>query len=64
LLLYVLMKLSGWRLGYCPHCQTGTGFKKMIGKRTLAAIAFTGGLWLLALRFYPHRCVICARRHV
>lgn len=35
------------------------GFKRNLGLGTFFAVILTGGLWLLALPFYPKRCVTC-----
>jgi len=35
------------------------GFKRTFGWGTYFAVLLTGGLWLLALPFYPKRCVGC-----
>jgi hypothetical protein len=44
---------------YCPKCKQETGFQRKLGFGTFFAVLITGGLWLLALPFYPKRCVIC-----
>jgi hypothetical protein len=43
----------------CPGCDRVTGHKRAIGIGSLLAVIVTGGLWLIALPFYPERCVIC-----
>lgn len=44
---------------YCPNCQKQTGFKRAFGIGTLLACIITGGLWIIALPFYPVRCSVC-----
>lgn len=44
---------------YCPACKKETGFQRKLGFGTFFAVIITGGLWLLALPFYPKRCAIC-----
>jgi hypothetical protein len=38
-----------------------TGKKKKFGVMTLIMVLLTSGVWLLAMPFYPNRCVICGR---
>lgn len=48
---------------YCPNCKETRGFKRAIGIGTVIAIILTGGLWLLAIPFYPKRCIVCGLPH-
>ena len=47
------------KVSYCPNCGQETGFQRKLGFGTFFAVILTGGLWLLALPFYPKRCNIC-----
>jgi len=44
---------------HCPSCGRITGHKRALGWGTFFAVVLTGGFWLLALPFYPMRCIIC-----
>jgi hypothetical protein len=44
---------------HCPNCQKLTGYKRQIGFGTFFAVLLTAGLWLLAIPFYPKRCITC-----
>lgn len=44
---------------YCANCGRTMGFKRSLGVGTVIAIVLTGGLWLLAIPFYPRRCINC-----
>lgn len=44
---------------FCPNCEKLTGFKRALGFGTFFAVLITGGLWLLAIPFYPKRCITC-----
>jgi hypothetical protein len=44
---------------YCPNCQKHMGFKRALGWGTFFTALVTGGLWLLAIPFYPVRCMGC-----
>jgi len=44
---------------HCPNCCKLTGFKRDIGFGTFFLVVITGGLWLLAVLFYPSRCIVC-----
>jgi hypothetical protein len=46
-------------MAYCPNCKKETGYKRSIGFGTLFAVILTGGLWLIAILFYPTRCAVC-----
>jgi hypothetical protein len=43
----------------CPNCGKLTGFKRNLGFGTLFMVVITAGLWLLAIPFYPLRCITC-----
>jgi len=43
----------------CPNCGKLTGFKRNLGFGTFFMVLITGGLWLLAIPFYPLRCITC-----
>lgn len=43
----------------CPNCEAVLGFKRSIGIGTLILVLITGGLWLIAIPFYPLRCTKC-----
>jgi hypothetical protein len=47
------------RYEYCPNCEKKMGFKRSLGWGTFFAIIVTCGFWLLALPFYPLRCMGC-----
>jgi hypothetical protein len=44
---------------FCPNCGKLTGYKRALGFGTFFAVLLTAGIWLLALPFYPKRCIIC-----
>jgi hypothetical protein len=44
---------------FCPNCEKLTGFKRALGFGTFFAVLITAGLWLLAIPFYPKRCITC-----
>ncbi len=44
---------------FCQSCQRVTGHKRALGWGTFFASVVTLGVWLLAIPFYPKRCVIC-----
>ena len=44
---------------FCPNCNKLTGHKRVIGFGTFFAVLLTAGFWLLALPFYPKRCITC-----
>lgn len=44
---------------HCSSCQTNTGWKRHFGFGTMVACLITSGAWLLALPFYPKRCMRC-----
>lgn len=47
------------RMEDCPNCGKKTGHKAALGWGTFFAVILTGGLWLLAIPFYPKRCIVC-----
>ncbi len=47
------------RMIQCPNCEQLTGFKRALGVGTVLAVVFTAGFWLLAIPFYPQRCIKC-----
>ena len=44
---------------HCHSCARVTGFGRVWGWGTFFGIVLSGGLWLLAVPFYPKRCVVC-----
>ena len=44
---------------YCPNCGKRSGFKRALGFGTFFVVLITLGLWLLAIPFYPARCINC-----
>lgn len=44
---------------YCQQCGRESGHKRALGWGTFFAVLLTFGWWLLAIPFYPKRCVIC-----
>jgi hypothetical protein len=47
---------------FCPNCQKLAGYKRVLGFGTFFAVLLTAGFWLLALPFYPKRCITCGLR--
>ncbi len=47
------------KMKVCRNCQKLKGHKRTIGFGTLVAVVLTSGLWLIAIPFYPKRCVAC-----
>jgi hypothetical protein len=47
------------KMMYCSNCGKSTGHKRALGFGTLFMVLLTGGLWLIAIPFYPLRCIIC-----
>lgn len=43
----------------CDNCGKPTGHRRAFGWGTFFAVVLTVGLWLVALPFYPPRCIIC-----
>ena len=50
---------SAMQMIHCPNCGKLTGFKRSLGFGTFFMVVLTGGLWLLAIPFYPTRCITC-----
>jgi hypothetical protein len=46
-------------MNFCPNCGKRTGYKRALGFGTFFALLLTAGFWLLALPFYPKRCIAC-----
>jgi len=44
---------------HCSNCGKTTGHKRALGFGTLFMVLLTGGLWLIAIPFYPVRCIVC-----
>lgn len=44
---------------YCQNCKKTTAHKRSLGFGTLLAVLITGGIWLIAILFYPQRCIAC-----
>jgi hypothetical protein len=44
---------------FCPNCAKLTGYKRALGLGTFFAVLLTAGLWLIAIPFYPKRCITC-----
>jgi hypothetical protein len=44
---------------FCPNCGKLKGYKRALGFGTFFAVLLTAGLWLLAIPFYPKRCITC-----
>ena len=49
---------------YCSTCGKRTGHKRALGVGTFVALVCSLGWWLLALPFYPMRCIICGNDNV
>lgn len=47
---------------HCNYCNKETMFSRRFGIGTLVGVIITGGLWLIAMLFYPLRCKVCDRR--
>jgi hypothetical protein len=47
------------KMGYCHWCQRNVGYKRAFGIGTLILVILTGGLWIIAMPFYPKRCIVC-----
>jgi|ERR1035437_5025585 hypothetical protein len=43
----------------CTNCGKLSGFKRALGFGTFFMVVLTLGLWLLAIPFYPMRCINC-----
>jgi hypothetical protein len=46
---------------YCRGCGKETGHKRSLGFGTFFAVIVTFGLWLIAIPFYPLRCIACGK---
>lgn len=44
---------------HCPNCKENRGFKRHLGFGTFFAFLATVGMWIIAIPFYPKRCVVC-----
>jgi len=44
---------------FCDNCGKKSGYKRAFGWGTFFAVIVTCGFWLLALPFYPRRCISC-----
>jgi hypothetical protein len=44
---------------YCALCSRPVEAKRQIGAGTIILAVITGGVWLMAIPFYPKRCSIC-----
>jgi hypothetical protein len=44
---------------FCPNCGKLAGYKRALGFGTFFAVLLTAGFWLLAIPFYPKRCITC-----
>ena len=44
---------------YCPHCGKYTGHKRALGWGTFFGACVTFGISLVAVPFYPKRCIVC-----
>ena len=44
---------------YCALCNRPVEANRRIGAGTVVLAVITGGLWVLAIPFYPKRCAIC-----
>ncbi len=47
------------QMSFCKNCNGNRGFKRSLGVGTIFMILLTGGFGLLALPFYPKRCITC-----
>jgi len=46
---------------HCTNCGKKTGHKRSLGIGTIFAVLLTSGFWLLAIPFYPKRCIVCGQ---
>jgi hypothetical protein len=44
---------------FCSDCGSQRPFRRAFGWGTFFGVLITGGVWLLALPFYPLRCTQC-----
>jgi hypothetical protein len=49
------------QMRHCSNCCKETGHKRALGFGTFFGVVITGGFWLLALPFYPVRCIVCGK---
>ena len=47
------------RVKRCVPCDKKTGHKRALGFGTFVMFVITMGFWVMALPFYPSRCVVC-----
>jgi hypothetical protein len=47
------------QISHCANCGKSTGHKRNIGIGTLLGALVTCGFSLLAVPFYPKRCILC-----
>jgi hypothetical protein len=47
------------QVAFCANCGKHTGHKRSIGVGTALGALVTVGLSLLAVPFYPKRCIVC-----
>jgi hypothetical protein len=50
---------AAMKMTHCDNCGKSTGHKRALGFGTLFMVLLTGGLWLIAIPFYPVRCIVC-----
>jgi len=50
-------------MAFCPNCNMQVGFKRHFGIGTIILCIITFGWWLLALPFYPKRCIRCGLKY-
>lgn len=44
---------------FCNLCKRNVSPKRNVGVGSILLVVMTGGLWLIAILFYPKRCPIC-----
>ena len=47
------------RMEFCTNCGKRRGFKRAFGLGTVVMVVLTLSLWILAMPFYPARCINC-----
>jgi hypothetical protein len=47
---------------YCQNCGKHTGHKRALGWGTFFGAILTLGILILAIPFYPKRCIVCGRK--
>ena len=45
----------------CSRCGKETAHQRALGAGTILMVLVTCGLWLLAIPFYPSRCIHCGQ---